>query len=422
MGHQLAEQLRISAGIRKFQAGQKEKESVIRDFIAKEQVKQDLNNRAEQQKIIEAQKRGRKQSEFIQAPSATFAIPELPFQLTYPSGAPIQAPAREVPLDAPPEVKERFDRSKLLSKGPTSPLQEAFKGSEARRQHIQQLFESGELDKAQTEISAFLKEEAQSKKVAGSRRPSVGTAREGMASTLFGPEFGMLDQSQKKVVDRKIFNEKLKLKAAEGASKSIAELQFGLRQQRGRVAVVIDSVNRVQSEIQKDPAILGVPGAISRTITSTVDQAKAMANIIEPGLFESFDEIDKHANLFRETGISSAKLQGQILSLAISLALAEGFSGRGITDRKIELNLKRLSGAVSGRSANIMFNTLEQIKQELVASFNESIAGSPSGVEEALSPPQLIPAQQQRIFITPQADIPEAGEVEIKILRRRPAE
>jgi hypothetical protein len=126
--------------------------------------------------------------------------------------------------------------------------------------------------------------------------------------------------------------------------------------------------------------------------------------------------------LFRETGISSAKLQGQILSLAISLALAEGFSGRGITDRKIELNLKRLSGAVSGRSANIMFNTLEQIKQELVASFNESIAGSPSGVEEALSPPQLIPAQQQRIFITPQADIPEAGEVEIKILRRRPAE
>lgn len=225
--------------------------------------------------------------------------------------------------------------------------------------------------------------------------PSVGGDREAIAGELFKvARFSDLNQNEKAIVNNRVQNDQIKQRAAQGAAGEQAKLNFSLNQQRSQTQRVIEGLTSVQDKIMADPAILGAPGKVSNLITSVSDQAKAFVNLIVPGAFDEFLKIEKHANIFREAGIENAKLKSQLLGLSIALALAEGFQDRGITDRKIELNLKRLTGAAGSGSAEIAFSTLEQLKQEMIAGFNTQAQAS----SDILSAAKQLPAQPERRF------------------------
>jgi len=251
------------------------------------------------------------------------------------------------------------------------------------------------------------------------KRPGVGVDREGKASAMFGPSFNNLSQKEKAAVDKSNFQDELLLKAAEGSAAAIAKLQFGMRKQRGRVVIVTKAIDKVQGSIQKNPAIMGVPGTISRILVNLVDQLKASAHLVSPDLFDSFNDLGRHVNIFEETGIENAKLQAQLLSLAINLTLAEGFEGRAATDNKININLKRLTGAFgSSGGASIAIETLQQLKEEVTHNYNIARSSAPENVEEALLPPPPLPEVTPREFISLIPDLPLKSGIEI--LRRRP--
>ena len=175
----------------------------------------------------------------------------------------------------------------------------------------------------------------------------------------------------------------------------------GLSKQKANTRRVVDIINAMQDSIQANPAILGIPGALSRAITSLADQATAAATLVIPGAdYAVLNDVTRYANIFRETGIDSAKLQSQLLGLAIAVASAEGFTGRGVTDRKIQLNLRRLSGAVAGGSAEIAFKTLEQFKQEMSQGFTTALEGFRE--LEGLDEPLLTEADEKTFFKEPE--------------------
>lgn len=248
--------------------------------------------------------------------------------------------------------------------------------------------------------------------------PSVGQDREAISLELYLVPFGQLDQRKRNNVNRIVDQREIRQRAATGAGAEIAKLNIELRKQRGKVSEVVKNINRVQDKIQSSPAVVGAPGALSRVITSLADQSKAMVDLIVPGAYEEFHKVERYANIFRETGIKSASLQSQLLGLSIAMALAEGFEGRSITDRKIELNLKRLTGAIGSGSADVAFNVLEHLKQELVEGFNTA-ASSTGTVEDVLGAVPTVGRPEKRIFI-PAPD--SKGKPKFEIMGREPAE
>lgn len=244
--------------------------------------------------------------------------------------------------------------------------------------------------------------------------PGVGTDLEGIALSLYDRPFGDITPSERENVRQIDQQEKIRQRAAQGAGTEIAKLNVGLRKQRSQMSSFVSGIDKVQNIIQADPAVLGVPGALSRSITSIADQAKAMANLIVPGAYEEFHKVERYANIFRDSGIKSAELQSRLLGLSIAMALAEGFQDRGITDRKIELNLNRLTGAIGSGSAEIAFRTLEELKQEVVNGYNTTASATGANIGDVLGPVPLLTPPRSREFF-PSAN----GGIEILI--RRPA-
>lgn len=228
----------------------------------------------------------------------------------------------------------------------------------------------GEFEALKDELDLLIKKKTLEK------GPSVGVDREAISDELFQMPFNKLTAGQKTEVNERVRREKLSLAAEQGRAIAMDKSLFELSAQRANVRRVIDGINSVQDKIKADPAILGVVGNLSRAITSAADQAKAFASLIIPGVdYEALNKIDKYANIFRSSGITSTQLQSQLLGLAIAVSTAEGFTGREVTDRKIQINLRRLAGAVGGGSAEAAFDTLEQFKNEMARGYQTNIEG-----------------------------------------------
>jgi len=252
---------------------------------------------------------------------------------------------------------------------------------------------------------------------APAKLPSVGTDRNAKAGELFPDRrWEDLSGSERAMVNASVQRDRLDERIAEGSAKALAERRSDLTAQRNQVTNVIHGIDSLQDELERNPAVVGAPGAVSRAMTSLADQTKAFVNIVVPGSFDTFHHLSKYANIFRDTGIQSAELQSKLLTLSIGLAMAEGFEGREITDRKIELNLRRLSQGLGGGSAEIAFQVLEQLKTDLRGQFNTNASAL---TMDPLQPLTL--ADQPARTFDPSLGSPAAPDTPtIQILRRRP--
>jgi len=145
-----------------------------------------------------------------------------------------------------------------------------------------------------------------------------------------------------------------------------------LAKQKTDTRRIVDMINGIQEELNTNPAIVALPGALSKTITSFADQAANLAELLVPGKhFTILNNVKRYGQIFRETGIGKAKLDAKFLGIALAVASAEGFRGRAVTELKVRANLKRLGESLG--SAEAMFKVLEEFKQELAQGYQSSI-------------------------------------------------
>jgi len=184
-------------------------------------------------------------------------------------------------------------------------------------------------------------------------------------------------KSKQRVIDREggeqeILAPKQDRLADEATARVQGRTRPVLSKQKTETRRVVDEINLIMKAINKNPAIVGLPGALSKTITSFADQAANLADLIIPGKqFAVLNNVRRYGELFRETGIDKAKLEAKFLGVSLGVASAEGFVNRAVTELKVRANLKRLGAALG--SPQQMFEVLKQFKQELVAGYQSSI-------------------------------------------------
>ena len=120
----------------------------------------------------------------------------------------------------------------------------------------------------------------------------------------------------------------------------------------------------IQDLIKESPESVGLSGAASKAVNSVVAQTKAFLKIAGIDFIGSLDPKD-HKDTFRDIGITSARLQSIYIGLAYAAAAASqgGAGGRTISDRDIDLQLRRLGGDFQDPVASIA--VLEDFKEEV---------------------------------------------------------
>jgi hypothetical protein len=154
--------------------------------------------------------------------------------------------------------------------------------------------------------------------------------------------------------------------AAEEAGFSIPDdpkqLQ-GFRAQRTFTSEAIRRIDRIQSILAKRPEAHGSSGAVSAAAEGLAAQVINYARLLGLGGAAS-RRVEDYRAVFSEIGVTNRVLQSQTLGLAFLAAAAEGLQGRELTDRKIELILRRIGGGAT-QSPQAYAAVLEQYKREL---------------------------------------------------------
>ena len=104
------------------------------------------------------------------------------------------------------------------------------------------------------------------------------------------------------------------------------------------------------------------------------DQAIGLSRLVVGiGEFDYFHDVTRYGDIFREAAIGSDVLQSKLMGIAIAAALAEGFKGREVTDRKIKFNLERMAGAIKARSTTRAVGVLQSFKEEIAQGYEVAV-------------------------------------------------
>jgi len=226
--------------------------------------------------------------------------------------------------------------------------------------------------------------------ITGQALPSVGTDAQRVSEALFGMRLRdpRMTKTMKAEVDRTVTANRLEAKRQEGAAAFAAKTSQELRTQRADRLKVIDAIGGIQDLIENDPAILATPGALARAFVNVIDSAKSIVKLFVPkAKFESLNKVSLYSETFKGTAVTSSVLKSALLGAAISVAAAEGFTGRAVTKFRIETILDRLIGAVSG-SPEVALGTLEAFKKEMAEAFNTALTAQQQPLKAIQLKPQ----------------------------------
>jgi hypothetical protein len=281
--------------------------------------------------------------------------------------------------------------------------------------------------------------------------PKVGVDRDAIALELYNDTFANLDKEQREAVNARVRAERKQLApaeaeevkerqrrarrlpkdiqavtgqqtvgAAEDAGFSIPEdpkLLQEFRSQRAFTEEAIRRIKRIQSVLTSRPEAHGTSGALAAAAEGLAAQVINFARIlgVEPSASRN---VNDYRAVFSEIGVTNRVLQSQTLGLAFLAAAAEGLRGRELTDRKIELLLRRIGGAAT-QSPQAYASVLEQFKREIdfrLQAEGEGIFGQkPGSLLPALGAQYDTPEAVRDAYNRNELDEDEA----VKILRDR---
>ena len=150
-------------------------------------------------------------------------------------------------------------------------------------------------------------------------------------------------------------------------SPEMRELKAGksFAQQAIRTSDIIQDLVRVK------PEALGFSGAVASSVNSLVAQTQNFARIAGIPVNASLNPKD-YQDTFKDIGITNARLQSQIIGLAFAAAAASGQTGRGISDRDIELFLRKIGGSTQDPVA--LMAVLEDFKEDVDFRFRSQVS------------------------------------------------
>ena len=190
------------------------------------------------------------------------------------------------------------------------------------------------------------------------------------------------------------------------------------RQQLGAAKDAFRRMDRVQDIVKKTPEAFGLVGSTMAVIEGAIAQATNALTLLQRDTQFDFTEsqgtLRRLAPIFSAVGITNRRLQSEMQGLVIRVAETEGFVGRELTDRKIQLMSEIVTGATQSPAAlNAVVDDLRQRVHEKLQFDSTSVLGAPG--RPILTPEQLGGKSSRPTS----GGAPTEG---ITILRRRPAQ
>ena len=202
--------------------------------------------------------------------------------------------------------------------------------------------------------------------------------------------------------------------AARVAETEAAKRGFAKGQKKAEARLAVRALDQMLRAVSQTPEATGFTGTAASVISSTIAQIKNVMSItgLGPEINKSIEKFGSkdYTELFSELELlgEEADLQrSEMISLAITIAALEGFIGRALTDRKIELIIRELSAA--SQNPRSMLRLLERKKRNISERFglelevNNSDMRSPNkGWKdwEVLSREPYVPDDFERLYAT----------------------
>lgn len=185
-----------------------------------------------------------------------------------------------------------------------------------------------------------------------------------------------------------------------GISIPRAQVTEKLQLQQTDVQSLIRESRELIGQITGRPEVLSAAGGIASAVNSLRSTATGLVrsagiDVTVDGENATVDQLlneENYADALQELGITNAQVRSRLIGLAFAAAAAAGQTGRGVSDRDIELFIRRI-----GDSADpaVTINVLKNLNREADSRFQDSVENAVGRRPPSLQQAAARSSQQQ---------------------------